>query len=105
MNTSTKKQKTTIQQKATKKEHQFGFVFGKTNLYIMFAGIALLVLGYILMVGGKSNDPTIFNDAIFNTQRLVVAPILLTIGFIAELFAIMYRPRKKAIDTHLDSNN
>lgn len=78
-----------------KKEHQFGFVFAKMNLYLMFIGIAFLVLGYILMVGGKSNDPAVFNEAIFNTQRITVAPILLVIGFIIEIFAIMYRPKTK----------
>jgi drug/metabolite transporter (DMT)-like permease len=92
MNTTKTKQKP-VPTKTAKKEHQFGFVFNKINLYIMFAGIAFLVLGYLLMVGGKSNDPAVFSDAIFNTQRLVVAPILLVIGFAIEFFAIMYRPK------------
>jgi hypothetical protein len=97
-------QKPINQPKAVKKEHQFGFVFTKINLYLMFAGIAFLVLGYILMVGGKSSDPAIFNEAIFNTQRLVVAPILLVIGFVFELYAIMYRS-KKVTDINTESNN
>ena len=97
------KQKPINLPKAIKKEHQFGFVFTKINLYLMFAGIAFLVLGYILMVGGKSSDPAIFSDAIFNTQRLVVAPILLVIGFVIELYAIMYRS-KKATGINSESN-
>lgn len=99
MNTTKTKQKPGIQQKQAKKEHQFGFVFTKTNLYIMFVGIAFLVLGYVLMVGGKSNDPAVFNEAIFNTQRLVVSPILLVLGFVIELVAIMYRPKIKSEST------
>jgi len=98
MDTTKTKQKP-VQAKQVKKEHQFGFVFTKINLYIMFVGIAFLVLGYLLMVGGKSNDPAVFNDAIFNTQRLVVAPILLVVGFIIEIFAIMYRAKTKTENT------
>lgn len=98
MDTTKTKQKP-VQSKQVKKEHQFGFVFTKINLYIMFVGIAFLVLGYLLMVGGKSNDPAVFSDAIFNTQRLVVAPILLVVGFIIEIFAIMYRAKAKTENT------
>jgi heme/copper-type cytochrome/quinol oxidase subunit 2 len=98
MDTTKTKQKP-VQAKQVKKEHQFGFVFTKINLYIMFVGIAFLVLGYLLMVGGKSNDPAVFSDAIFNTQRLVVAPILLVIGFVIEIFAIMYRSKTKTENT------
>ncbi len=94
MNTTKTNQKP-VQTKHAKKEHQFGFVFTKINLYLMFAGIAFLVLGYLLMAGGKSNDPAVFSDAIFNTQRLVVSPILLVVGFTIEIFAIMYRPKTK----------
>jgi membrane-bound ClpP family serine protease len=87
------KQKPILQQKSVKKEHQFGFVFTNTNLFIMLIGVIFLVLGYVLMIGGKSSDPNVFSDAIFNTQRLVVAPILLVIGFIIEIYAIMYRSK------------
>lgn len=85
-----------LTKKAPQKEHQFGFVFAKINIYIMLVGILFLFLGYILMIGGKSSDPNVFSDAIFNTQRLVVAPTLLVIGFIIEIGAIMYRPKKKS---------
>lgn len=80
--------------KAPKKEHQFGFVFTKANLYIMLLGIIFLFSGYLLMAGGKSTDPNVFSDRIFDTQRLVIAPTLLVIGFIIEIVAIMYRPKK-----------
>ncbi len=84
-----------------KKEHQFGFVFTKMNIYLMFAGIAFLILGYILMAGGKSNDPSVFNEQIFDTQRLTIAPTLLVIGFVIEIFAIMYRPKSKSPSDNL----
>lgn len=91
--------------KAPQKEHQFGFVFSKINIYIMLVGILFLFLGYILMIGGKSNDPNVFSDSIFNTQRLVVAPTLLVIGFIVEIGAIMYRPKHIKAENNTEINN
>ncbi len=79
------------------KEQQFGFLFTKMNFTLMIVGIIFLALGYILMVGGKASDVKVFNEEIFNTQRLVIAPILLIIGIIIELIAIMYHPKKNNI--------
>lgn len=72
----------------------FDFVFGKTNYILMVAGIIILVLGYILLSGGGSDDPNTFNPAMFNAQRLYVAPILIVVGFVVEIFAIMFNPNK-----------
>ena len=69
-------------------------LFGKINYILIAAGILFLALGYILVSGGGSDDPDIFSDAIFDTRRLVVAPILMLIGLILEIVAIMYRPKK-----------
>lgn len=55
----------------------------------MIIGLVLIAIGYVLMAGGGSDDPNVFNDAIFNTQRLVFAPILVLAGFGVELYAIM----------------
>lgn len=67
--------------------------FEKKNYIILLAGIFLIVLGYILMIGGKSEDPNVFNPAIFNFQRITLAPILCLIGFVTIIFAIMWRPK------------
>lgn len=56
---------------------------------LMIIGLVLIALGYVLMAGGGSDDPNVFNDAIFNKQRLVVAPLLVLAGFGVELYAIM----------------
>jgi hypothetical protein len=56
--------------------------------------VFFLALGFILLAGGGSKDPEVFNPAIFDAQRLVVAPVLMLIGLILEIFAIMYRPKK-----------
>ena len=65
------------------------FVFKKKNFTLLFVGIAFILSGLILMIGGGSEDPAKFSDDIFNFQRLTLAPILITIGFIIEFFAIM----------------
>ena len=67
------------------------FTFSKKNYILLFAGLVFMVSGLILMVGGGSEDPTQFSDEIFNFQRLTLAPILLAIGFIIQVFAIMYK--------------
>ena len=70
------------------------FAFSKKNYILLFVGLAFMASGLILMVGGGSEDPTQFSDEIFNFQRLTLAPILLAIGFIIELFAIMSKGKE-----------
>ena len=70
------------------------FAFSKKNYILLFVGLAFMISGLILMVGGGSEDPTQFSDEIFNTTRLTIAPILLASGFIIEIFAIMYKGKE-----------
>lgn len=71
-----------------------GFVFGKQNYSILIVGVVLVVLGYILMIGGGSDDPNQFHaDEIFSTRRITVAPIVILLGFIVVLFAIMKKSK------------
>tara|TARA_B100001175_G_C19295960_1_gene535819 strand:+ start:429 stop:668 length:240 start_codon:yes stop_codon:yes gene_type:complete len=76
-----------------KEKTNLNFVFTKKNYLLLIFGILLISIGLILMIGGGSDDPFIFNDDIFNFQRLTLAPILIAAGFIIEIFAIMYKPR------------
>jgi len=69
--------------------------FTKKNYYILLAGIALIALGYILMIGGGSDDPNVFNPAIFNFQRITLAPMVCLAGFITIIFSIMWRAKTK----------
>ncbi len=71
------------------------FLFTRMNYYIMIAGLAFITIGFFLMIGGGSDDPTTFNEAIFNTKRLTVAPLLLLIGYALQFFAIFYKSRAK----------
>lgn len=69
-----------------------GFVFGWLNYALMGAGIVLLLIGYVLLAGGGSDDPNVFNEEMFNTRRMVVSPIMIVLGFIVEIVAIMISP-------------
>ena len=69
--------------------------FGKINYILVLLVIAVIALGFILMVGGGSKDPDVFNDKMFDFQRLTLAPILVLLGFVIEIVAIMKRPLKK----------
>lgn len=69
--------------------------FGKLNYILVLVGIAFIALGFILMTGGGSDDPDVFNEEMFNFRRITLAPILCLIGFVIEVAAIMIRSKKK----------
>ena len=69
--------------------------FGKQNFIIVLIGIVLIALGFILMIGGGSNDPDVFNEQMFNFRRLTVAPILVLAGFVVEIVAIFWKGNKR----------
>ena len=65
------------------------FIFSKKNYRLMIIGLGVIVLGFILMIGGGSKDPDVFNPDIFNFRRIRLAPALVLIGFGIEIFAIL----------------
>jgi hypothetical protein len=69
------------------------FAFTKENYRLMLIGLALMALGFILMIGGGSKDPSDFSPEIFNFQRITLAPILILAGFVVEIFAIMKKSK------------
>jgi len=90
----------TTEKKALPKTNKHGYIggkldfaFGKENYILMLIGFVVLFIGYLLMVGGGSKDPNVFNYDLFNARRMVVAPIVLLLGFVIEFVAIMYRPK------------
>ena len=70
------------------------FLFGKRSYQIMGAGLVLIVLGFVLMTGGGSDDPNIFNPAIFSPLRIRVAPTLVLAGFAVLIVAILATKKK-----------
>lgn len=59
------------------------------GLKYLLIGLLVMVSGYILMSGGGSDDPQVFNYAMFDFRRLVVAPVVIILGIIIEVIAIM----------------
>ena len=70
------------------------FLFGKKNYTLMAIGLVLIVIGYLLMSGGSSDDVNTFNYEMFSTMRIRVAPMVVLVGFAVEAWAILARPNK-----------
>ena len=66
----------------------------RKGLILMVVGLALVVLGYILMTGGGSSDPQVFNYAMFDFRRLVLAPVSIVAGIIVIIVAIIRKPKE-----------
>ena len=69
------------------------FAFGKENYILMLVGVFFILIGFVLMTGGGSKDPNVFNEEMFDFRRLTLAPILVLVGFGIEIVAIMKRPK------------
>ena len=65
------------------------FIFSRANYKLMLIGFVVIALGFILMVGGGSDNPNVFNPDIFNFRRIRLAPALVLIGFGIEIIAIL----------------
>lgn len=70
-----------------------GFAFGRENYVLMLIGIALIILGFLLMAGGGSENPNEFNPEIFSSRRITVAPVVMLAGFVLEIYAILKKPK------------
>jgi hypothetical protein len=84
---------------ATKKPDTSGIgtIFDKGNFMWMLLGLAVMAVGFILMAGGRSDDPNVFNkDEVYGFRRITVAPIIILAGLVIEIVAIFRRPKTKA---------
>jgi len=70
------------------------FLFDKINYKILLIGIGVITLGFILMAGGGSEDPNVFNEDIFNFRRIRLAPTTVLLGFGITVYAILKNPKK-----------
>ena len=76
------------------KEKKIISIFEKQNYLWMAIGAAVIILGFLLMIGGKSADPNVFNkDEVYSFRRITLAPILIVAGLIIEIYAIMKKPK------------
>ncbi len=72
------------------------FIFGKKNFAWMLIGIGVIALGFIVMSGGGSDDPNVFNPEIYSWRRIRLAPAIILAGFGVEVYAILLNPNKEA---------
>jgi hypothetical protein len=73
---------------------QSEFLFGKRNYMIMILGLVVILIGYVLMMGGGSDEPNVFNEEMSNVRRIRLAPTVVLIGLAIEVYAIMANPDK-----------
>jgi hypothetical protein len=69
-------------------------LFTKKNYLISCIGLIFILFGFIIMSGGESNDPNIFNEEIYNFRRIRVAPLLVLIGLGIQVYAILISDKK-----------
>lgn len=72
------------------------FIFGKKNYKWLFIGLTFIAVGFILMAGGGSDDPNVFDESIFSWRRIRLAPTLVLIGFGIQVYAILLNPDKES---------
>jgi len=80
---------------ATKKDERekLNFALGRENYKLLAIGFVIIVIGFLLMLGGKSEDPNEFSNDIFSFRRITLAPIVVLAGFVFEIWAIMKKPK------------
>lgn len=76
-------------------EPKFQFALSKENYVLLAIGFAIILIGFLLMMGGKSDDPNVFNEEIYSFRRITLAPIVVLFGFIFEIYAIMKKPKEE----------
>ncbi|WP_127844527.1 DUF3098 domain-containing protein [Psychroflexus aestuariivivens] len=77
------------------KKAKNAFIFEKENYKFMLIGLGVITLGFVLMAGGGSDNPDVFNEEIFSWRRIRLAPTLVLIGFAIEIYAILLKPKHK----------
>jgi len=83
--------------KMAKKEQEpkVEFALGKENYKYLIIGFTIIIIGFLLMMGGGSKDPNVFNaDELFSFRRIVLAPVVVLFGFMFEIWAIMKKPKE-----------
>ncbi len=76
-------------------ENKLEFALGKENYIYLTVGFVIIIIGFLLMVGGGSKDPNVFNgEELFSFRRIVLAPLVVLFGFIFEIWAIMKKPKE-----------
>ncbi len=73
------------------------FAFGRENFILIAAAVIIIAVGFLLMSGGGSKDPSGFNPEIFSTRRIVIAPVITLVGFVTMIFGILRNSKNKKV--------
>jgi len=77
-----------------KQDHKMEFALAKENYRLLLIGFIIIITGFMLMMGGGSDDPTVFDKSIFSFRRITLAPMVVLFGFGFEIWAIMKKPKE-----------
>ena len=70
------------------------YLFNKKRYKFLILSILIIAIGFVLMSGGDSTDPDIFNNEIYNFRRIRIAPLMVVLGFVLCIFSILYKDKK-----------
>jgi membrane-bound ClpP family serine protease len=76
------------------KNEKLNFALGRENYKLLAIGFVVIIIGFLLMIGGKADSPDVFSEDIFSFRRITLAPMVVLAGFIFEIYAIMKRPKE-----------
>ena len=83
-----------VAEKKKSSDKNVGFAIPRENYKLLVIGFVIVIVGFTLMVGGASDNPKVFNQDIFSTRRIIIAPIVVIFGFAFEIWAIMRKPKE-----------
>ena len=78
------------------------YAFGRMNYILLAVGMAVVIIGFLLMSGSGSSE-TAYNPDIFSARRIKVAPLVCRLGFISMIYAVIYRPKEGQEDKEGDA--
>ena len=73
---------------------KLNFALGRENYKLLAIGFVVIIIGFLLMIGGKAESPEVFSEEIFSFRRITLAPMVVLAGFIFQIYAIMKRPKE-----------
>jgi uncharacterized membrane protein len=79
----------------TKEKKSQKMPFTREKYILLLAGLLIVIIGFVLMIGGSTSNPDVFDAAIYSFRRISLAPILIILGFIIVIYAIMKKTKKK----------
>jgi len=79
---------------ALKSEQKIGLALGRQNFILIVIGFAIVVIGYLLMIGGKSESIDVYNPEVFSFRRITLSPLVILLGYIFIIYAIMKKTKE-----------